>query len=203
MKSLTTPLVLAPGSYTIASYGHNSSDLNGNAGLQTKAWTTDGGGGLLQFTASRYGGSPNTLPPNMDSIIDQYAAGTFDYMSLDGDGDGLPYDWELANNFNPNIADGNADTDGDGISKLGEYLAGTNPRNATSVLRPTIVNSGGNVHVIFTARANRNYTIQRSADFASWTDAFTDSAQGVDHTVDFADPFVGTRRFYRVKSTGP
>ena len=76
MKPLTTPLVLQPGSYSIVSYGHNATDLNGNAGLQTKVWTTDNGGGLITFTgSSRYGGVPGTLPPNHDSSADQYAAG--------------------------------------------------------------------------------------------------------------------------------
>jgi hypothetical protein len=203
MKPLANPLVLPIGSYTIVSYGHNSSDLNGNAGLQTKVWTTDGGGGLLQFTGSRYGGSPNLLPPNMDALTDQYAAGTFDYMSLDGDGDGLPYDWEIANGLNPNVADANSDNDGDGATNLAEYLAGTNPRSAASVLRPTVTSSGGSIHVTFLARANRNYTIQRSNDFATWTNVFTAPAQGSDHSVDFADPIAGSQRFYRVKPTGP
>ena len=143
------------------------------------------------------------LPPNMDALTDQYAAGTFDYMSLDGDGDGLPYDWEIANGLNPNVADGDADNDGDGATNLAEYLAGTNPRNATSILRPTVTSSGGAIHVTFLARANRNYTIQRSNDFATWTNVFTAPAQGSDHSVDFADPIAGSQRFYRVILTGP
>src|SRR4029079_11858429 len=55
---------------------------------------------------------------------------------LDNDNDGIPNDWETANNFNPNDpADATQDTDGDGYINRDEYTAGTNPRDPNSYLQ--------------------------------------------------------------------
>jgi hypothetical protein len=41
----------------------------------------------------------------------------------DGDGDGMPDAWEGVHRFNPRIADGHEDRDGDGLTNLEAYLA--------------------------------------------------------------------------------
>src|SRR5262249_38087040 len=54
---------------------------------------------------------------------------------VDSDNDGMPDDWEMLYGFNKNNpADANLDSDGDGMTNLEEYLAGTNPKQAGSVL---------------------------------------------------------------------
>ena len=51
-------------------------------------------------------------------------------QTTDTDGDGLPDQWELANQLNPNsLADAGLDADGDGLTNLMEFTAKTNPRN--------------------------------------------------------------------------
>jgi hypothetical protein len=51
----------------------------------------------------------------------------------DGDGDGLPDDYELANGLDPDDPiDAMEDQDGDGLSALAEFDAGTNPQIADS-----------------------------------------------------------------------
>ena len=51
----------------------------------------------------------------------------------DGDGDGLPDEYEIANGLDPsNPADAGADLDGDGLTSLEEFARGTDPRDADS-----------------------------------------------------------------------
>lgn len=68
-------------------------------------------------------------------------------LMLDGDRDGLPDSWELANfgNLNQNPT---GDFDGDGVSNLDEFLDGTNPADSASLLfRLTVLSDGGQVDV--------------------------------------------------------
>lgn len=58
------------------------------------------------------------------------------YLWINEDGDGIPNAWEEANGMSDNDADdADLDVDGDGFSAKDEYLAGTDPRDAASVLK--------------------------------------------------------------------
>jgi mono/diheme cytochrome c family protein/regulation of enolase protein 1 (concanavalin A-like superfamily) len=83
---------------------------------------------------------------------------------VDTDGDGMPDDWEYANALDEtNPADGSEDADNDGMTNLQEYRAGTNPRDALSLLRITsLVRTNNTVIVRFIAGSGRNYAVERS-----------------------------------------
>ncbi len=56
-------------------------------------------------------------------------------MPGDIDADGLPDAWETLYFFSADAAVAGIDSDGDRLDNVGEYIAGTNPTNAASVLR--------------------------------------------------------------------
>jgi hypothetical protein len=80
----------------------------------------------------------------------------------DTDGDGMPNDWETANQLDPNDAgDATDDDDQDGLTNWQEYLAGTNPQSDASYLAfSSVTVSAGAVNLNFIRMANRSYTIQ-------------------------------------------
>ena len=65
-KQLGTPLVLSPGTYTIAGYGFNvggNNEFNCNFANSGPGPTFDGGGGLISFVQSRWTPSSSAVPP--------------------------------------------------------------------------------------------------------------------------------------------
>jgi len=87
--------------------------------------------------------------------------------AADSDGDGLPDAWERLNFGNLTTANGSSDYDGDGFSDAQEYLAGTNPRDASSFLAITSysANPGGSPATIsWTSQPTRFYRILQRFD---------------------------------------
>jgi hypothetical protein len=86
-------------------------------------------------------------------------------IGLDADQDGLPDDWEQAHGLNPASGEGNdgpeGDPDRDGLSNYAEWVAGTHPQDAASVLRLEVlaVEPSG-IALEFEAAAGRSYTLQ-------------------------------------------
>ncbi len=87
---------------------------------------------------------------------------------LDTDGDGIP-DWWMLGYFNHATGDANdnsmpaQDADGDGLSNLREFLAGTDPTDANSSFRITDISIAGNDLVVtWMAAPGRTNQLQRS-----------------------------------------
>ena len=125
-------------------------------------------------------------------------------VSQDTDLDGIPDWWETLHGFNPGLAaDALLDTDGDGQNNRAEYVAGTDPRNASDTLRANITTTTpGQFHIQFIAQTGHGYTIQYKnlLTDAAWTFLTSIAAPSVPTPVDFTDTTVGanTKRFYRV-----
>ena len=86
----------------------------------------------------------------------------------DSDGNGLPDWWEALYGQN----DPGADPDRDGLKNLGEYRAGTNPLDASSVIAfvGILPVAPVGVEIRWSSITNRSYSIQRSTDlFGSYS----------------------------------
>ena len=78
---------------------------------------------------------------------------------LDANLNGLPDDWEQSHGLGPD--DAPLDPDGDGLTNLAEYFAGTDPADAASHLAlESITVTGGAIVVEFMARAGIAYRLQ-------------------------------------------
>jgi hypothetical protein len=129
---------------------------------------------------------------------------------LDGNGSGLPVAWELENfgttNINPD-----ADPDGDGMSNLQEYLAGTNPTDPNSNLRITAISGnavGSTATLTWTSVSSRLYYVEETTDL-------TTGAWATNVTLGVVSPDLGStttrsltdsaasNRFFRVQAVVP
>lgn len=107
----------------------------------------------------------------------------------DSDGNGLPDDWELEH-FGYIGVDPNADADGDGTSNLMEWLAGTDPNDATSVFRPDVHRDGDALVLTVPTREGRVYRIWGSGDLGEWD--LLDSVDGDGTEMAWSYPLDGT-----------
>ena len=99
--------------------------------------------------------------------------GTFYYgqfeisSSLDADGDGLPNWWEVPNGIDPldplGANGANGDPDGDGLSNMQEFLAGTSPTNSASRFAITgITRESNNIRITWMTHGGRTNQVQAS-----------------------------------------
>jgi hypothetical protein len=123
----------------------------------------------------------------------------------DRDADGIPDDWEVAHGLNPTDPnDAALDADGDGMSNLAEYLAGTDPQNRASrfSIAALLDRADGTVTIRFIASAGKSYTIQFAVSFPAinWSKLTDVSEQPATAPLAVIDPNAATNstRFYRL-----
>ena len=141
-----------------------------------------------------------------------YGFGRIDALAAlglsDSDNDGMPDWWELWRGLSRfDRSDAAQDPDADGLTNLQEYLAGTDPNDAASVLRITELGlSGGEVVSLFTSVVGKRYSLERTGDLASpsWS-AVATNLVGTGTYYQVRDPCGASapQRFYRIKVMEP
>ena len=121
----------------------------------------------------------------------------------DTDGDGLPDFWETQNGLSPTNSTGingaNGDPDGDGFTNLQEYLAGTDPQDATSLLKITDLASAGRV-ITWNSVPGRNYQVFSATNVNATFTALTGTITAFTSPMSFTNTSpVRPREFYRVR----
>jgi hypothetical protein len=165
------------------------------AGAISGAFTNVASGGTLVSTdgttwfSVQYGGSNLVLS----------------VLMTDADLDGMPSWWEDFYGFDRNNpADAPLDADGDGMSNLQEYLAGTHPHNPLSRLAITNFRRvTGDWEITFSAVSGKVYRVEYTSNLKT-TNAWPillDNITATSAVIQVVDPSATgvTNRFYRVR----
>jgi len=143
------------------------------------------------------------IASNIATIGSGIATHMTNHTRADFDMDGIPDYIEAQYGLNTNdMADAAADLDGDKMSNLAEYIAGTDPSDPNSYLKIQQNTAPGTATLFFGTAAGKTYTIQYAdsltgapSDWKRLADFIAKTAPGVETVT---DPNWSTNRFYRV-----
>ncbi|PYL00280.1 MAG: hypothetical protein DME19_05660 [Verrucomicrobia bacterium] len=125
------------------------------------------------------------------------------YTFFDANTNGISDSWER--NYFSSVSTNRTqltDTDGDGMTDYAEFIAGTDPNNASSVLEltPPAAQSNGNLRFDWPSVPGRAYRLEMSADLVVWT-PLSDwiSARTTTSSMVVQPQTTGANNFYRLE----
>ena len=103
-----------------------------------------------------------------ESIRDHFTLVKIGMGLVDSDMDGMPDSWELFHFGHPTNGVAEVDSDGDSLDNLSEYIAGTLPWDAASVLTvESVLQTNGTIYIVWPSSADRTYSVVHSANLLS------------------------------------
>jgi len=170
--------------------------------------------GVLQAEIDSGGGRASVgSMTNQASLGSAFATGTFAVGSAtnhsglvevlypgaipgaDGNANGIADSWEQQY-FPGQSLDPNGDADGDGVSNLLEYLAGTNPTLRSSAFKPIGTLTGNTYSMPLQTVTGRTYKVWVSRDLSNWTLRETLTGDGTQKTFSFDETTITSGPLY-------
>ncbi len=181
--------------------------------LQGTSMATPHVSGAVAFAAMNFPGETVTqrvqrvlanvdVVPGLQGLV--HTGGRLNLQRMvDTDANGLPDWWELQYFGHLTGTNPNADPDHDGMNTLAEWIAGTNPTNAASNLRLTLLSAtnSSSIVVSWSSVAGKAYWLERSTNLpAGFNSIVATNIAATAPTNTQTDPVVlpGNTRFYRV-----
>ena len=166
-----------------------TTDINGDAAFTFEPTSPPTAGQFITATATNGANQTSEFGPGIS------IAGGGDFE--DTDNDGISDEYELEHFGSITGGDPNEDSDGDGQNNLAEFLALTDPNDATSFLTIDIrIDENGNAVLSLNTEIGRTYQLHLNDDLNDFQPLGSPVA-GDDNILEFIDP-LGTRSFYRI-----
>jgi len=182
--------------------------------LNTDAAVYGGGNAGNGGTITANGGPMHGMPFSACITLPRMSVLVFSRQAIDltpdpdADNDGMDDAWERSHDLNPNNPlDAQQDLDGDGMTNLAEFKAGTNPGSSASRLAITgaRLNPSGQMVLEWDTVSGRLYRVLASENLApeNWVERQIVAGDG--NPASFTDPMtgVGRTRFYIIKVETP
>jgi glucose/arabinose dehydrogenase len=109
--------------------------------------------------------------------------------------------WRMSKLGSNPLGEPTDDPDGDGATNQAEFLAGTDPTQGSSFLRPRLSHNGQETHLSFEIPANRSVQVEASdnlTDWSLWDVPDNDGTPRQGGPTHFRGPSSGARNFYRL-----